>query len=130
MPPKIKIVCSDKPKLKQGEIRNKNPADCFRKGIRVGFVAGINKQLKKQVRIKPILQELKNARPVLKKVVNIPSLATLIENRTNKATRKIRDFLTTLPIRNKDYQISTKKKKEMSTDGLKTYLVSTGEYKR
>jgi hypothetical protein len=131
--PKLKIVCSDKPKLKQGEIRNKNPGDCFKKGIRIGFVAGLQKCLKKQVKIKPILDELKNARPVLKKVVpsnNIPSLAILIENRINKATRKIRDFLTTLPINNKQYQLSTKKKKAMSTDGLKTYLIATGEYRR
>jgi hypothetical protein len=128
----LKIVCSDKLKLKQGEIRNKYPGDCFKRGLRAGFVAGLNKQLKKQARINPLLKELQNARPILKKVVipNIPSLATLIENRTNKATRKIRDFLTTLEIKNKDYQLSTKKKKAMSTDGLKTYLVATGEYKR
>ena len=135
MPPKskLKIVCSDKPKLKQGEIRNRNPADCFRKGIRVGFVAGLNRQLKKQARIKPILQELKTNIPVLKKVIpgnNIPSLKTLIENRSNKSTTKIRDFLTTLPIKNKKYQISTKRKKELGTDGLSAYLVATGEYKR
>jgi hypothetical protein len=126
----LKIVCSDKLKLKQGEIRNKYPGDCFKRGLRAGFVAGINKQLKKQARIKPILDELKNAVPVLKKAIPIPSLATLIENRSSKSTRKIRDFLTTLPIRNKEYQLSTKKKKAMSTDGLKTYLVATGEYKR
>jgi hypothetical protein len=132
MPPKLKFVCSDR-KLKQGEIRDRG-SNCFKKGIRAGFVAGLQKCLKKQIKINPILQELKTNPPVLKKVVpsnnNIPSLATLIENRTNKATRKIRDFLTTLPIRNKEYQLSTKKKKAMSTDGLKTYLIATGEYKR
>ncbi|MEY3415354.1 MAG: hypothetical protein RLZZ418_591 [Pseudomonadota bacterium] len=123
--PKLKIVCSDKPKLKQGEVRNKYPGDCFRKGLRAGFVAGLNKQLKKQVRIKPILQELKNP-PKLRTA----SLATLIQNRPNKTTTKIRDFLTTLPIKNKEYQMSTRKKKALSTDGLKTYLVATGEYTR
>lgn len=122
----LKIVCSDKPKLKQGEIRNKNPGDCFRKGLRAGYVAGLNRQLKKQVKIKPVLEEIKNKFPRLR----ITSLKTLIENRTNKTTTKIRDFLTTLPIRNKEYQTTTKKKKAMSTDGLKTYLVATGEYTR
>jgi hypothetical protein len=118
-------VCTDKPKLKQGEIRNKYPGDCFRKGLRAGFVAGLNKQLKKQVRIKPILQELNNP-PKLRTA----SLATLIQNRPNKTTTKIRDFLTTLPIKNKEYQMTTRKKKAMSTEGLKTYLVATGEYTR
>jgi len=122
----LKIVCSDKPKLKQGEIRNKYPGDCYRKGLRAGFAAGLNKQLKKQVKIKPVLEEIKNKFPRLR----ITSLKTLIENRTNKTTTKIRDFLTTLVIRNKDYQISTKKKKDLSTEGLKAYLVATGEYTR
>lgn len=126
MPPKLKIVCSDKPKLKQGEIRNKRSGDCFKRGIRVGFVAGITKALKKQAKIKPILQELKNP-PALKSIK--PSLATLIENRPNKATR-VRDFLTTLTIKNKDLQMSTKKKKELSTEGLKQYLINTGEYRK
>ena len=127
MPPKLKIICSDKPKLKQGEIRNKKPGDCFKRGLKAGFVAGINKALKKQAKIKPILQELKDKPPALKSTK--PSLTTLIENRPNKATR-VRDFLTTLPIKNKDLQISTKKKKELSTEGLKKYLIDTGEYRR
>ena len=122
----LKIVCSDKLKLKQGEIRNKYPGDCFRKGLRAGYVAGLNRQLKKQAKIKPVLEEIKNKFPRLR----ITSLKTLIENRTNKTTTKIRDFLTTLVIRNKEYQISTKKKKDLSTDGLKAYLVATGEYTR
>jgi len=125
MPPKLlKFVCTDK-KLKQGEIRDRG-SSCFRKGLRVGYVAGLNRQLKKQVKIKPVLEEIKNKFPRLR----ITSLKTLIENRTNKTTTKIRDFLTTLPIRNKEYQISTKKKKELSTEGLKAYLVATGEYTR
>jgi len=121
----LKIVCSDKPKLKQGEIRNKNPADCFRKGLKIGFITGLQKCLKRQVKIKPILDELKNP-PKLR----ITSLKTLIENRPNKSTTKIRDYLTTLPIRNKEYQISTRKKKSLTTSGLSAYLVATGEYKR
>lgn len=40
--PRIKFVCSDRPKLKQGEIRNK-PGICFKNGIRAGFAAGIQK---------------------------------------------------------------------------------------
>jgi hypothetical protein len=127
MPPKLKIVCSDKPKLKQNEIRNKRPGDCFKRGLKAGFVAGLNKMLKKQAKIKPILQELKEKPPTLKSTK--PSLATLIENRPNKATR-VRDFLTTLPIKNKDLQMSTKKKKELNTEGLKQYLINTGEYRR
>jgi len=124
MPPKLKFVCSDR-KLKQGEIRDRG-SNCFKKGIRAGFVAGLQKCLKKQVKINPILQELKTNPPKLR----ITSLATLIENRPNKTTTKIRDFLTTLPIKNKEFQISTRKKKALSTDGLKAYLVATGEYKR
>ena len=124
MPPKLKFVCSDR-KLKQGEIRDRG-SSCFKKGIRAGFVAGLQKCLKKQIKINPLLQELKTNPPKLR----ITSLATLIENRPNKTTTKIRDFLTTLPIKNKEYQISTRKKKALSTDGLKAYLVATGEYKR
>jgi len=123
MPPKIKFVCSDR-KLKQGEIRDKG-SSCFKKGIKAGFVAGLQKCLKKQARIKPILQELQNP-PRLR----ITSLSTLIQNRPNKTTTKIRDFLTTLPIKNKDFQITTREKKKLSTDGLKDYLISTGEYRR
>jgi hypothetical protein len=123
MPPKIKFVCTDK-KLKQGQIRDR-PGNCFKKGIKAGFAAGLNKQLKKQITMKPILQELQNP-PKLR----ITSLATLIQNRPNKTTTKIRDFLTTLPIKNKDFQITTREKKKLSTDGLKAYLVATGEYRR
>jgi len=126
MPPKLKIVCSDKPKLKQGEIRNKKPGDCFKRGLKVGFIAGLTKAMKKQIKITPILQELKNP-PALKSIK--PSLTTLIENRPNKATR-VRDFLTTLKIKNKDLQLTTKKKKELNTEGLKQYLINTGEYIR
>ena len=125
MPPKLlKFVCTDK-KLKQGEIRDRG-SNCFKKGIRAGFVAGLQKCLKKQIKINPILQELKTNPPKLRTA----SLATLIQNRPNKTTTKIRDFLTTLPIKNKEYQMTTKKKKALSTEGLKTYLVATGEYTR
>ena len=125
MPPKLlKFVCTDK-KLKQGEIRDRG-SNCFKKGIRAGFVAGLQKCLKKQIKINPILQELKNNPQKLRTT----SLATLIQNRPNKTTTKIRDFLTTLPIKNKEYQMTTRKKKAMSTEGLKTYLVATGEYTR
>ena len=58
------------------------------------------------------------------------SLTSLIENRSNKSTRKIRDFLTTLPIKNENYQMSTRKKKALKTELLKTYLIATGQYKR
>ena len=111
MPPKLKFVCTDK-KLKQGEIRDRG-SNCFKKGIRAGFVAGLQKCLKKQMKIKPVLEELKNNPPKLR----ITSLATLIQNRPNKTTTKIRDFLTTLPIKNKEYQMTTKKKKALSTEG-------------
>jgi len=123
----IRFVCKNiSKKLKQGEIRDQ-AGNCFKKGIKVGFAVGLNKALKKQVKIKPILQELKNNPPALKSTR--PSLTTLIENRANKATR-VRDFLTTLPIKNKDLQMSTKKKKELTTEGLKQYLINTGEYRR
>jgi hypothetical protein len=125
MPPKF--VCKNiSKKLKQGEIRDQ-AGNCFKKGIRVGFAVGINKALKKQAKIKPILQELKENPPILKS--SKQSLTTLIENRTNKNTR-VRDFLTTLPIKNKEFQISTKRKKALTTEGLKTYLIETGEYRR
>jgi hypothetical protein len=123
----IRFVCKNiSKKLKQGEIRDQ-AGNCFKKGIKVGFAVGINKALKKQAKIKPILQELKEKPPTLKSTK--PSLTTLIENRPNKATR-VRDFLTTLPIKNKDLQMSTKKKKELNTEGLKQYLINTGEYRR
>jgi len=123
----LKFVCKNiSKKLKQGEIRDQ-AGNCFKKGIRVGFAVGINKALKKQAKIKPILQELKENPPILKS--SKQSLTTLIENRPNKATR-VRDFLTTLPIKNKDLQISTKRKKALTTEGLKTYLIETGEYRR
>lgn len=43
--PRIKIVCSDKIPLPQGQIRNK-PGVCFRNGLRAGFAAGIQKGAK------------------------------------------------------------------------------------
>lgn len=123
----LKFVCKNiSKKLKQGEIRDQ-AGNCFKKGIRVGFAVGINKALKKQAKIKPILQELKENPPILKS--SKQSLTTLIENRTNKNTR-VRDFLTTLSIKNKEFQISTKRKKALTTEGLKTYLIETGEYRR
>lgn len=123
----IRYVCKNiSKKLKQGELRDQ-AGNCFKKGIKVGFAVGINKALKKQAKIKPILQELKEKPPTLKSTK--PSLTTLIENRPNKATR-VRDFLTTLPIKNKDLQMSTKKKKELNTEGLKQYLINTGEYRK
>jgi hypothetical protein len=136
MPPKkIKFVCKDLGKrLPQGEIWDQ-PGNCFRKGIRVGFVAGLRKATAKQAKIRPILQELKNnpprLRPVPKKKSNSipkPSLKALIDARPNKTTTKARDFLTTLPIRNKELQKTTKEKKAMSTEGLKKYLIDTKEY--
>ena len=142
MPPKkIRFVCKNLgKKLKQGEIWDQ-PGNCFRKGVRVGFVAGIRKATTKQAKIKPILQELKNnpprLRPVPKKksILNVisnsipkPSLKALIDARPNKTTTKARDFLTTLPIRNKELQKTTKEKKAMSTEGLKKYLIDTKEY--
>jgi len=123
----IRFVCKNiSKKLKQGELRDQ-AGNCFKKGIKVGYAVGLTKAMKKQAKIKPILQELKNKPPALKSIK--PSLATLIENRPNKATR-VRDFLTTLPIKNKDLQMSTKKKKELNTEGLKQYLINTGEYIR
>lgn len=123
----IRFVCKNtSKKLKQGEIRDQ-AGNCFKKGIRVGYAVGLNKALKKQAKIKPLLQEMKEKPPTLKSTR--PSLATLIENRKNKTTTKVRDFLTTLPIKNKDLQMSTKKKKELSTEGLKQYLINTGEYR-
>ena len=79
---------------------------------------------KKHINFKPV-EGLRTA-PVTAPVT-APSLTNLIETRVNKKTR-LRDFLTTLPITNKIYQISTKRKKELGTEGLKNYLVSTGEY--
>lgn len=122
----IRFVCKNTyKKLKQGEIRDQ-AGNCFKKGIRVGFAVGINKALKKQAKIKPILQEMKEKPPVLKSTK--PSLTTLIENRPNKTTTKVRDFLTTLKLPEK-YQMSTKKKKALSTEGLKKYLIDTGVYR-
>ena len=55
----IRFVCKNtSKKLKQGEIRDQ-AGNCFKKGIRVGFAVGLNKALKKQAKIKPILQEMK-----------------------------------------------------------------------
>jgi len=45
MPPKIKIVCTDKIPLPQGTIRQK-PGFCFKQGLRVGFAAGAQKATK------------------------------------------------------------------------------------
>lgn len=43
--PRIKIVCSDKIPLPQGQLRNK-PGACFKLGLRAGFAAGIQKGTK------------------------------------------------------------------------------------
>jgi hypothetical protein len=121
----IRFVCKNtSKKLKQGELRDQ-AGNCFKKGIRVGFAVGLNKALKRQAKIKPILEELK--KPQTLKSTK-PSLTTLIENRPNKTTTKVRDFLTTLKLPEK-FQMTTKKKKALSTEGLKKYLIDTGVYR-
>lgn len=137
MPPKIKFVCRNVgKKLKQGELRDQ-PGNCFKKGIRVGFATGLNKALKKQAKIKPILEELKKRPPRLRPVqqpaqqpaqAQRPSLRALIENRPNKQTR-VRDFLSTLPIRNPQFRRTTREKKAMGTEGLTQFLINSGEYR-
>lgn len=137
----IKFVCTDR-KLKQGEIRNR-PGICFKKGLSAGFVAGLNKALKKQVRMKPILTELTTARPVLRKRpmqnIQLPSLEELIKNRPRRPDGKYvnnpRDLLMGLPIRNANFtngnQYRTRaQKKAMDPAALKAYYISTGEYRK
>ena len=136
MPPKkIKFVCRNVgKKLKQGELRDQ-PGNCFKKGIRVGFATGLNKALKKQAKIKPILEELRTNRPRLRATqqpaqaqAQRPSLRALIENRPNKQTR-VRDFLSTLPIRNPQFRRTTREKKAMGTERLTQFLINSGEYR-
>jgi len=147
--PTIKFVCTDR-KLKQGEIRNR-PGICFKKGLSAGFVAGLNKALKKQARIKPILTELTTARPILRQRapamqapaqnIQLPSLEELIRNRPKRPDGKYvnnpRDLLMGLAIRNPNFTSATgnqyrtrAQKKAMDPAALKAYYISTGEYRK
>lgn len=136
----LKTVCTDK-RIPSGQVRG-TAGYCYKRGVKSGFVAGLNKALKKQVRIRPILNELINARPQLRQAprqpiveIQLPSLTALNNSRNDKATRKARDFYSQLPIRNPNYQYgqpsykSVDQKKRLGTVGLRQWLIQTGEYR-
>lgn len=154
MPPKkatIKFVCSDK-KLKQGEIKD-SAGRCFKKGLRAGFVAGLQRARKNQARIAPVLQQIRQmprlrpTRPNVQEMVPMvpqaqverPSLKELLKNRPRLANGKFvnnpRDFLLSLNIRNPDFQIGGRRHRtrsqvrKMTPDELRTYILSTGEFR-
>lgn len=56
MPP-LSFVCSDRTPLKQGEIRDK-PGRCFKKGLKAGFVAGIQKGRERGIQVARINREI------------------------------------------------------------------------
>ena len=62
MPP-LSFVCSDRTPLKQGEIRDK-PGRCFKKGLKAGFVAGIQKGRERGIQVARINREIEQPRVV------------------------------------------------------------------
>lgn len=152
--PTIRFVCTDK-KLKQGQIRDK-AGNCFKKGLRAGFVAGLQRARKNQIRIAPILRDIRQM-PRLRPTVPVgpiapmnpfqpppppaqarPSLKELLKNRPRNPDGKFvnnpRDFLQSLNIRNPDFQIGGPRHKtrseirKMSPEQVREYILSTGEY--
>lgn len=103
----IQFVCTDK-KLKQGQIRSL-PGICYKKGFRTGYAIAMKQQNRAPIR---------RARPLLE---------TLINNRPNKSTIKARDFMTTLEVP-ENYNIPTRQKKALGTNGLKRWLINSGMY--
>lgn len=71
----LRFVCSDK-KLKQGEIKDK-AGRCFKKGLRAGFAAGIQKGKKEQKIKEPKIAAAASA-VVMSKFKSIP-----VERATN-----------------------------------------------
>lgn len=145
MPPKLKILCSDKKPLKQGEIRGP-PGYCFKRGLKAGFVAGLRKAEKNEVKKKKgkVLTELKTKaqakreseerRRMAEEDVNRararPSLKTLYETyRQRAAVPRERDFLAGLSFRNPEYRrIGSQERKNMGTARLKEWVLRSGEY--
>jgi hypothetical protein len=118
----IRFVCTDK-KLKQGQIRSK-PGICYKKGFKTGYAIAMSKN-----RLQPFVRIQPNRPPIspIQRQRARPSLERLINNRPNKSTTKARDFMTTLEVP-ENYNISTKEKKALGTEGLKRWLINSGMY--
>ncbi len=148
MPP-IRFVCTDK-KLKQGQIRDR-AGNCFKKGLRAGFVAGLQRARKNQARIAPILQQIREVpalRPTQPNIPDMvpmvaqmparPSLKELLKNRPRRPDGKFvnnpRDFLQSLRITNPDFQIGGTRHRTrsqiraMSPEEVRQYILSSGDY--
>jgi hypothetical protein len=65
----LRFVCSDRP-MKQGEIKDK-AGRCFKKGLRAGFVAGLQKGKKQEKKKAPITEATAQA-IVMSKFRSIP----------------------------------------------------------
>lgn len=118
------IYCGEKEVPPKNKVRGR-PSQCFKLGKRVGYYLG-------KIQTKP---------PVTKPSAAIPqavdtrrSIKDLYKN-VPKTTR-IRDFMSTLPIRNPEYNFgnskykSVKEKKAMGTEGLRQWLINeVKEYK-
>jgi len=146
----IKFVCTDKRRLKQGEIRARYVGACFKKGLSIGFAQGIRQEQRRVARLQAQVVPTPPATPLritpmgtpLMTPVQTPrvtprvtpastprapaerrSLAVLLNNRPNKKIRTI-DFLTTLPT--PGFNLSTRDKKRLGgTEALKNWLINT-----
>jgi hypothetical protein len=67
--PTLRFVCSDRP-MKQGEIKDK-AGRCFKKGLRAGYVAGIQKGKKQEKKKQPVVEAAASA-VVMSKFKSIP----------------------------------------------------------
>jgi len=73
--PTLRFVCSDRP-LKQGEIKDK-AGRCFKKGLRAGYVAGIQTGKKQEKKKQPRIEAAASA-VVMSKFKSVP-----VERATN-----------------------------------------------
>lgn len=120
MPPKrIKFVCTDKIPLPQGQIRNK-PGICFKNGLRAGFVAGLQKAQKKQIRmniigqdnIRQAAQEITARRERNQMAVNDMNIQVAPIERVDGRRQRFRDF----------YGLDTRRVIAPATINIKDYI--------
>ena len=143
--PKLKIVCTDRKPLEQGEIRGPS-GYCFKRGVKAGFVAGLKKAEKIEVKKKKgkVLTELKTkaqkkkeeeerarmGREDVNVARNRPSLREGYNTyKTQKRDARERDYYMQLRFRNPTYnRVSATERKAMGTARLKQWVLRSGEY--
>jgi hypothetical protein len=124
------IYCGEKEVPPKNKVRGR-PNQCFKLGKRVGYYLGKIQTKPATKPSVPIPQAIPQAIP---QVDTRRSIKELYKN-VPKTTR-IRDYMSTLPIRNPEYNFggskykSVKQKKALGTEGLRQWLINeVKEYK-